>query len=582
MLEIILSISGFIALLISGFLFWQSRSLKIDLAKREAETNRRMYELAILKELGERVGYSLNVQKIIDIITGSLHQFLEYSAVSYMLLEPEKIIFKVDLEKSVSREFITEIRSRMLSSLSALLNKEYKKEQVEEMLTGAILVDELSEPVRSFFNIPLIIADKVVGVLTVAHTEAGLYKEEEMTILYKITQQASEAVTRLQEVVATEQGKLNDMVESMTDGVVMTDMDYRVMVVNPAAKQVVGIAKDQAEVNIFDFIDNLEGHFDIRGKLEEAVKLNKVLTNKDVLIKERFYQILVSPVKSSRSLTQDKILGGVVIFHDITQEKAVARLREDFTSMIVHELRSPLDGINKISELLVRGKIDTQTKEYLDYTKLIQHSSSEMLELVNDLLDVAKLEAGKFEINKETGSIKQVIDNRVNFYKTLAQDAKVTLGTKLAADLPDLSFDSKRIVQVLNNLISNALKFTKIGGSVIVQALIHRKDQDLKTEASQADIKWHIMDTEGKLAALPDSLILGITDTGIGISDSTKRQLFNKFKQFRSSAVSDPEIKGTGLGLVIAKGIVEAHQGVIGVDSQEGVGSTFYFSLPLT
>mgnify|MGYP001563103759 FL=1 len=103
----------------------------LEIAEREKEMNSKMYELAILKELGDRVGYSLDVHQIIDVITGSLHQFIDYSAVSYMLIEPEKVLFKVHLEKSIHRGFVDEIRDRMLKSLSALLDQEFKKNQVE-------------------------------------------------------------------------------------------------------------------------------------------------------------------------------------------------------------------------------------------------------------------------------------------------------------------------------------------------------------------------------------------------------------------------------------------------------------------
>jgi len=201
----------------------------------------------------------------------------------------EKVLFKVHLEKSVHRGFIDEVRDRMLKSLSALLEKEFKREQVNEILSGAIIVDEVEEPVRSFFNIPLAIGDRVVGVLTVSDTKAGLYKEEEMTILYKITSQASKAVTKLQEVVKTEQSKLNAMVESMADGVVMTDLDYRVMVVNPSAKNIIGW-QGKNEVTIFDFIDKLGNTFDIRGKLEESVKLNKSYILDKILINDKFFR----------------------------------------------------------------------------------------------------------------------------------------------------------------------------------------------------------------------------------------------------------------------------------------------------
>ena len=117
-----------VALCITSVLFiWKIRSFKLVVTKTEEETHHKLYELAILKELGERIGYSLDVQKIIDIITGSLGEFIEYRVVSYMLVEPEKILFKVHVEKSVSRKFIDDVRARMLKSLSALLNKEIKE-----------------------------------------------------------------------------------------------------------------------------------------------------------------------------------------------------------------------------------------------------------------------------------------------------------------------------------------------------------------------------------------------------------------------------------------------------------------------
>src|SRR3989338_9661122 len=111
------------------------------LIKREQDVSRRMYELAILKELGDRIGYSLDVQQIIDIITNSLHQFIDYAAVSYMLLGPEKVIFKMHLERSVHRRFVVDVRDRMLSSLGALLEHEFNKDAVKEILSGAILIE---------------------------------------------------------------------------------------------------------------------------------------------------------------------------------------------------------------------------------------------------------------------------------------------------------------------------------------------------------------------------------------------------------------------------------------------------------
>ena len=129
---------GILALAIGGFSIWKTRRLRIELKKNEASMKHRMYELAILKELGERVGYSLNVQNIVDIITGSLHQFIEYSAASSMLIDANKLVFKVHLEESVSRKFVNTVRDRMVGSISALLNKDFSEYKIEEIISGAI------------------------------------------------------------------------------------------------------------------------------------------------------------------------------------------------------------------------------------------------------------------------------------------------------------------------------------------------------------------------------------------------------------------------------------------------------------
>ncbi len=577
---ILLSLLVIVGFSLSAYLLFRDFKAKETVHKRGQDVSRKMYELAILKELGDRVGYSLNVQQIIDIITNSLHQFIEYSVVSYMLLGPEKVVFKVHLERSVHRHFITDIRERMLGSLGALLNREFDKKMVQEVLSGAILVEEMDEPVRSFFNIPLVIDEKVVGVLTVADTKSGLYKEEEMTILYKIIQQASKAVTSLQGVVRTEQAKLNAMVESMADGVVMTDADYRILVVNPAAKRVIGL-EGKAEITIFDFIDNLGGKVDMRGRLEESVKLNKSYTSDTFLLRDKFYQAFIFPVQMSGGMGESTMLGGVVIFHDVTHEVELEHVRDDFTSMLVHELRTPLDVIKKFSAILKDASKKEKPEVRKEYLNSIYENSSGMLHLVNEILDVAKLQAGKFEISKVAANIKDVIDNRVEFFALSAKDKKITLQADTQRDVPvSMSFDPERVKEVLNNIISNALKFTPEGGSVSIRTLVHHVSAPLNSELSALKIELPAPIPEESLASASSSVLILITDSGAGIATDKVGELFNKFKQLKGSEQLSGK-KGSGLGLAIAKGIVEEHGGKIGVVSKPGAGSTFYFMLPL-
>lgn len=487
-----------------------------------------------------------------------------------MFLKPEEIVFKVHLEKSVSRKFIDNIKKRMLKSLTALLEEDMSKRRIEEILSGAILVEELEEPVRSFFNIPLVIAGKVVGVLTIADIKEGLYKEEEMTILYKITQQASQAVTKLQEVVEIEQKKLNAMVESLKDGVLMTDKDYRVVVANPSSKILLNIPIKK-EVTIFDFIDSLKNKFAIREKLEESIKLGKAIQSKEIIFNDKYLQISVLPVKNKFFDAKEQVLGGTVVFHDVTKEKELERIKEDFTSMIAHELRSPLDAIKKIIETIRKTKVSKKERD--KYLEMVHMSSSSMLSLVSNLLDAAKIEAGKFEILKKPENIESIIKWRIKFFEIEARSKEINVISNIDKNIPkEIVLDSFRIGQVLNNFISNAIKFTPKKGKITIQALYHRKDQDFEKELRIAGINWFLK----KIPQMPDSLIVAVTDTGKGISKENIPKLFHKFKQ-----VGQERKRGTGLGLVVSKGIVEAHKGVIGLDSKEGVGSTFYFSIPL-
>lgn len=554
------------------------RRIRRGALEKEREAKHRLYELAILKEVADRTGYSLNIQKILDVIVGSLNQFLEYSAVSYMLLSPSKIVFKADLERSVSSQFIKDIRTRMLSALSALLGRDLAGIEVEETITGAITLEDIDEPVRSYFNIPLVIGAELVGVLTVSHTKAGLYKESEMEILYKVVNQASQAVTKLEEVVKTEQGKVAAMVESMIEGVVMTDLDYRIIATNPAAKEIIG--KNEGAPTIFDFIDAFKGVLDIRGKLEEAIKLDKVLTIDEIFFNNKYYKVVVSPVRSSVGLTRGQILGGVVIFHDISHEKEAEKMRSDFTSMMVHELRSPLGNIKKIGEMMRSSKVLEDKQASSEYVSMLYESSSSMLNLVNDLLDVARLEAGKFDIDKQSMDIRTLLAEQTKFFEATAQGAGINLKLLIGEKMPNyVMADAKRITQVAGNLLSNALNYTARGGAVTALCFVHKKGMILGDEAVATGAPW-VRDNMPSTAEIPDSVVVAVTDTGEGLAKEQIDKLFNKFTQFASS-VRQSDHKGTGLGLVIVKGIVESHGGTVGVGSKAGTGSTFYLTLPL-
>ena len=348
----------------------------------------------------------------------------------------------------------------------------------------------------------------------------------------------------------------------------MTDKDFRILVVNPAAKKALGFEADK-DLSITDISSSLLGKFDLKGEIEESVRLEKVFISEEISLQSSFFQIIVSPVRDIW-----KMLGCVVVFRDITREKEVERIKEDFTSMIVHELRSPLDSIKKMIEMMRVSEV--KKSQRLECFQMMYGSSSDMLELITNLLDIAKIEAGKFALAKQKSDIKQIIKSRILFFDIAAKDAKVKLASCLRKDIPDeIEFDPRTVSQVLNNLISNAIKFTKENGSVVIQALLHKKGESLEKEAKESEINWFI---KKDLKDMSDSLLVAVTDSGVGIAPDQINKLFNKFVQAKSVFV---EKGGTGLGLAITKSIIDSHGGIVGAESIEGKGSTFYFTLPI-
>lgn len=222
--------------------------------------------------------------------------------------------------------------------------------------------------------------------------------------------------------------------------------------------------------------------------------------------------------------------------------------REQFIAMLVHELRSPLSIIRGSCDLLVKEAYNLTQDQIKNMLNQLSDSAKLMLDIVNDLLDVSKMESGKFEILKEVTDLNNLIKEESNYFNVLADKKGIKLNIFLDSALTPGAFDSERVKQVMNNLLSNAIKFTDTGGIVLVSTKKAGKN-----------------------------VVVEVSDTGIGIPAAQKSKLFHKFSQIPNGNHE----KGTGLGLVVAKGIVEAHGGKIWVEDNQPKGSKFIFTLPL-
>jgi len=231
-------------------------------------------------------------------------------------------------------------------------------------------------------------------------------------------------------------------------------------------------------------------------------------------------------------------------------EKA-SKLQADFSAMIAHDLRSPLMNITGVAEVMMQGMFGDVTEEQKKWLLRIQANSRTLVNLVSDFLDVSKLESGYVDVNRELVDLAGLIQKSIENYRVLALDKRISIKEAVDPSLPSVHADPRRLDQVLSNLISNAIKFTGEGGNVEVGAAL----------------------------ANPAQVNLWVKDNGVGISSDEIGQIFEKYRQ--GGNVKHSSQQGTGLGLVICKMIVEAHGGKIWVESEEGKGSTFTFSIPV-
>lgn len=542
---------------------WQMRRHEEDLEKQKIEISQRIYETLILREIGERIGYELNIGKILDTIISSLSKLIPYSAVGYMLISPDEITveFRSHLEESVNQKFLDTVRDHMLEALAKITPKKFAVSDLKPTITGTIVDEKNSCPIGSLWIAPLTINNRGLGVVAVGSKTAGLYRGREMEVLVQILTQANRAVNNLEKVIAAEQEKLNAMVNSMADGVLMLDRDLNLLVINPAAVSLLGLSPNP-KPTIFDIAKVLASRVGLQTKIQESNASDKLVTVEDILIGDRVSRLLITPVKD-RNQTR---LGTVVAFHDRTAQKQLERLRDEFTAMMVHELRAPLTVVRGSTDMFLKNPGLANEPSGQELLKTVQNSAQTMLALVNDLLDVAKIEAGKFEVTKAPGNLSEVLADRVAFFTPLAAQHSLTLSAGVDSNL-SAQFDRDRISQVLNNLLSNAIKFSPDGGKIIVSAA---------KVTSSGDVKWRFGNPP-KLVAFGPSILVFVSDSGSGIAPEKIPDLFSKFKQLHPV---DSE-KGTGLGLAIAKGIVESHGGIMFLESRLDQGTVFYFTIPL-
>ncbi|MDP3921641.1 MAG: ATP-binding protein [Candidatus Omnitrophota bacterium] len=354
-----------------------------------------------------------------------------------------------------------------------------------------------------------------------------------------------------------EEEKLKDhaLLESIGDGVIATDREGRVILANTPAVSMFGwdsqaiLGKPITESLVLQderrsWIPENERPIPVALKTGKKTRMEAYFVRPD---ESRFpIAITASPI-----IFENKIIGVIETIRDISQEKEIDRMKTEFISTVSHELRTPLttirEGVAQVLEELL-GPLNDDQKEFLD---IARREVDRLAAIINDLLDISKIESGNITFKRVHVNVNELIKRVVANCQSLIKSKELTLETVLPEHAVEAFLDQDKMVQTITNFVSNAYKFTEPGGSIRVGL------KDSETE-----------------------LFIYVEDTGIGIGEDDVPKLFNKFVQIGRTA--GPGIKGTGLGLTIAKNLIQMHGGKVWVESEVGKGSRFTFSIPKT
>src|SRR3989338_3095986 len=351
--------------------------------------------------------------------------------------------------------------------------------------------------------------------------------------------------------------KLSAIIENMGGGLFVIDKDFKVILFNKSAENITGFSS--SDIIGKKYNNNIKFVFENSGNLGDAFIYNCIkkgeivrLQNHTQIVKKDITKVSVSSSAAPIKNEQGEIVGGIILFYDVSREREIDKMKSEFVSLASHQLKTPLTGIKWFTELLSQEKNTNLTEEQKDFIKQIYISNERLIQLVSDLLDVSHIDTGrKFDIVLEIDDIVKIFNNVLEDKDHLIKEKRIKfIKCVNTPDRLDSLVDSKKIRQVFNSIVDNAIKYSNIGGVV-----------EMGCDRSQ----------KGKI-------IFSIKDNGIGIPKDVQKNLFNKFVRADNAIISEAD--GTGLGLYIAKAIIKAHGGEIWFESKLGKGSTFYFSLP--
>jgi len=341
----------------------------------------------------------------------------------------------------------------------------------------------------------------------------------------------------------TEKDKATTVISSFTDGLIILDEKNKIFSINPEAEKMLELDRSEFIGKSFQFMTDST-------KAKQMVSfLNadfKNINRKEAeLVKNFIVELSVIPLDLNKNN-----IGHLIILHDVSREKMVEKMKTEFVSLAAHQLRTPLSIIKWSMSMLQKGDFGKLTKKQSNIIENTFQNNERLIYLVDDLLDVTRIEEGRYLYKVAPANIKEVALLAIESCKDEIQKRKIKIDFEDADRMPELTIDAEKIKLVIQNFIDNAVKYSPEGGKLIISLQIKIKNIEFKVQ-----------------------------DFGIGIPRDQQDKIFTKF--FRGNNAIKVNSVGSGLGLFFSKNIIEAHGGKMWFESQENEGTSFYFSLPI-
>ncbi|MGD1993375.1 MAG: ATP-binding protein, partial [Anaerolineae bacterium] len=539
-----------------------------SLALTSQRLERRVKELDSLQAVGQVLSSSLNIDTILSAIYTQVAALMPARNFYVALYDPDtdEVTFPLAFENGERVEWRSRRAGSGLTEYILHTRRPLLIRKDVEAVLERIGIDQIGQPAASWLGVPILAEQEPIGVVAVqSYTTPKAYDISHQEVLVTIAAQAAVAIQnarlyeRTDEALTRRVQELASVLRTTGDGILLLDDDYRVLAANRALADFFGIARAEIAYRQLGTID-LEGDqsllamigFRSLTSLEQVcteVSENDVHHEQIVVVPgppERHLERTLTPVRDREGATT----GWLFVFRDISEEIELAQLREDMTHMLIHDLRSPLTVLRGSLDMMELAIEEKKLDEVQLLEQMARRGSNRMLRMVNELLDISRLESGEIPIHPEPVKPESLLRETIARLSPLARKANVALDLRTAQGLPDLHVDVKFIERVLHNLVDNAIKFTPDHGAVQL---------------------WAQVDPEGD-----GTLLLGVADSGPGIPPKEQSRLFEKFQ--RTSVTG--RRAGTGLGLPFCKLAVEAHGGQIWIESEAGQGSTFIMRLP--